>query len=106
MSFWKTWGEIVEQYLDKGSQLYVEGKLQTERENIKKEMTDIQQKELSKWDEHARKKAISGDEGVHDQSHRLLKSPVKDSQISEEDTFSIRWLKHLKLNSMTNCCKH
>ena len=78
--------EIAEQYLDKGSQLYVEGKLQTrkwqDKEGNDRYTTEILGNEMNMLGgRHA-----SGDGGAYDQSQPAAQSaPSQESQISEED---------------------
>ena len=78
--------EIAEQYLDKGSQLYVEGKLQTrkwqDKEGNDKYTTEILGNEMNMLGG----RQISSDSGEFDQSQpvsQTVQSP--DTQISEED---------------------
>ena len=78
--------EIAEQYLDKGSQLYVEGKLQTrkwqDKDGNDKYTTEILGNEMNMLGG----RQISSDSGEFDQSQpvsQTVHSP--DTQISEED---------------------
>ena len=78
--------EIADQYLDKGSQLYVEGKLQTrkwqDKEGNDKYTTEILGNEMNMLGG----RQISSDSGEFDQSQpvsQTVQSP--DTQISEED---------------------
>ena len=78
--------EIAEQYLDKGSQLYVEGKLQTrkwqDKEGNDRYTTEILGNEMNMLGG----RQSSGDEGVYDQSQQTAQTAQsQDSQISEED---------------------
>ena len=78
--------EIAEQYLDKGSQLYVEGKLQTrkwqDKEGNDKYTTEILGNEMNMLGG----RQSSGDGGAYDQSQPASQSaPSQASQISEED---------------------
>ena len=78
--------EIAEQYLDKGSQLYVEGKLQTrkwqDKEGNDKYTTEILGNEMNMLGG----RQSSGDSGEFDQSQPASQtSQSHDSQISEED---------------------
>ena len=78
--------EIAEQYLDKGSQLYVEGKLQTrkwqDKEGNDRYTTEILGNEMNMLGG----RQSSGDGGVYDQSQPASQSdPSQASQISEED---------------------
>ena len=78
--------EIAEQYLDKGSQLYVEGKLQTrkwqDKEGNDRYTTEILGNEMNMlggWQS-------SADGGAYDQSQPASQSaPSQASEISEED---------------------
>jgi len=78
--------EIAEQYLDKGSQLYIEGKLQTrkwqDKEGNDKYTTEILGNEMNMLGS----RQSSGDGGAYDQSQPAQK-PVEPSasNISEED---------------------
>ena len=78
--------EIAEQYLDKGSQLYVEGKLQTrkwqDKEGNDKYTTEILGNEMNMLGG----RQSSGDGGAYDQS-QLMQKPAEPSasNISEED---------------------
>ena len=78
--------EIAEQYLDKGSQLYVEGKLQTrkwqDKEGNDRYTTEILGNEMNMLGG----RQSSGDGGAYDQSQPASQSaPSQASQISEED---------------------
>ena len=78
--------EIAEQYLDKGSQLYVEGKLQTrkwqDKEGNDKYTTEILGNEMNMLGG----RQSSGDSGEFDQSQPASQtSQSNDTQISEED---------------------
>ena len=78
--------EIAEQYLDKGSQLYVEGKLQTrkwqDKEGNDRYTTEILGNEMNMLGG----RQSSGDGGSYDQSQSTSQSaPSQASQISEED---------------------
>ena len=78
--------EIAEQYLDKGSQLYVEGKLQTrkwqDKEGNDRYTTEILGNEMNMLGG----RQSSSDEGVYDQSQQTAQTAQsQDSQISEED---------------------
>ena len=78
--------EIAEQYLDKGSQLYVEGKLQTrkwqDKEGNDKYTTEILGNEMNMLGG----RQSSGDGGAYDQSQSMQKSAEPSaSNISEED---------------------
>ena len=78
--------EIAEQYLDKGSQLYVEGKLQTrkwqDKDGNDKYTTEILGNEMNMLGG----RQSSGDVGAYDQSQPASQSaPSQASQISEED---------------------
>ena len=78
--------EIAEQYLDKGSQLYVEGKLQTrkwqDKDGNDKYTTEILGNEMNMLGG----RQSSGDTGAYDQSQPASQSsPSQASQISEED---------------------
>ena len=78
--------EIAEQYLDKGSQLYVEGKLQTrkwqDKEGNDRYTTEILGNEMNMLGS----RQASGDGGAYDQSQPASQSaPSQESQISEED---------------------
>ena len=78
--------EIAEQYLDKGSQLYVEGKLQTrkwqDKEGNDRYTTEILVNEMNMLGD----RQSSGDGGAYDQSQPASQSaPSQESQISEED---------------------
>ena len=78
--------EIAEQYLDKGSQLYVEGKLQTrkwqDKEGNDRYTTEILGNEMNMLGG----RQSSGDGGSYDQSQPTSQSaPSQASQISEED---------------------
>ena len=78
--------EIAEQYLDKGSQLYVEGKLQTrkwqDKEGNDKYTTEILGNEMNMLGG----RQSSADSGEFDQSQPAFQtSQSHDSQISEED---------------------
>ena len=77
--------EIAEQYLDKGSQLYVEGKLQTrkwqDKEGNDRYTTEILGNEMNMLGG----RQSSSDEGVYDQSQQTSQTAQsQDSQISEE----------------------
>ena len=78
--------EIAEQYLDKGSQLYIEGKLQTrkwqDKEGNDRYTTEILGNEMNMLGG----RQSSGDGGAYDQSQPASQSaPSQASQISEED---------------------
>ena len=78
--------EIAEQYLDKGSQLYVEGKLQTrkwqDKEGNDKYTTEILGNEMNMLGG----RQSSGDRGAYDQSQPMQKpAEPSASNISEED---------------------
>ena len=78
--------EICEQYLDKGSQIYVEGKLQTrkwqDKEGNDKYTTEIQGLSMNMLGG----RQSSGDGGAYDQSQPEQKpSESSVSNISEED---------------------
>ena len=78
--------EIAEQYLDKGSQLYVEGKLQTrkwqDKEGKDRYTTEILGNEMNMLG--GRQSSI--EEAVYDQSQQISQTTQsQDSQISEED---------------------
>ena len=78
--------EIAEQYLDKGSQLYVEGKLQTrkwqDKEGNDRYTTEILGNEMNMLGG----RQAAGDGGAYDQSQPAAQSaPSQESQISEED---------------------
>jgi single-strand DNA-binding protein len=78
--------EIAEQYLDKGSQLYVEGKLQTrkwqDKEGNDRYTTEILGNEMNMLGG----RQSSSEEGVYDQSQQISQTTQsQDSQISEED---------------------
>ena len=78
--------EIAEQYLDKGSQLYVEGKLQTrkwqDKEGNDKYTTEILGNEMNMLGG----RQSSGDSGEFDQSQPVSQTAQSpDTQISEED---------------------
>ena len=78
--------EIAEQYLDKGSQLYVEGKLQTrkwqDKDGNDKYTTEILGNEMNMLGG----RQSSADSGEFDQSQPASQtSQSHDSQISEED---------------------
>ena len=78
--------EIAEQYLDKGSQLYIEGKLQTrkwqDKDGNDKYTTEILGNEMNMLGG----RQSSGDTGAYDQSQPASQSsPSQESQISEED---------------------
>ena len=78
--------EIAEQYLDKGSQLYVEGKLQTrkwqDKEGNDKYTTEILGNEMNMLGG----RQSSGDGGACDQSQPMQKpAEPSASNISEED---------------------
>ena len=78
--------EICEQYLDKGSQIYVEGKLQTrkwqDKEGNDKYTTEIQGLSMNMLGG----RQSSGDSGAYDQSQPEQKpSEPPASNISEED---------------------
>ncbi|MFL2723733.1 MAG: single-stranded DNA-binding protein [Gammaproteobacteria bacterium] len=78
--------EIAEQYLDKGSQLYVEGKLQTrkwqDKEGNDKYTTEILGNEMNMLGG----RQSSGDSGEFDQSQPVSQTAQShDNQISEED---------------------
>ena len=78
--------EIAEQYLDKGSQLYVEGKLQTrkwqDKEGNDKYTTEILGNEMNMLGG----RQSSNDSGEFDQSQPASQSAQShDTQISEED---------------------
>ena len=78
--------EIAEQYLDKGSQLYVEGKLQTrkwqDKEGNDRYTTEILGNEMNMLGG----RQSSDDGGAYDQSQPTSQNAQsQDSQISEED---------------------
>ena len=78
--------EIAEQYLDKGSQLYVEGKLQTrkwqDKDGNDKYTTEILGNEMNMLGG----RQSSGDAGAYDQSQPMQKpAEPSASNISEED---------------------
>ena len=78
--------EIAEQYLDKGSQLYIEGKLQTrkwqDKDGNDKYTTEILGNEMNMLGG----RQSSGEEGDYDQSQQTSQTTkLQDSQISEED---------------------
>ena len=78
--------EIAEQYLDKGSQLYVEGKLQTrkwqDKDGNDRYTTEILGNEMNMLGG----RQTSGDGGGYDQSQPASQpAQSQDSQISEED---------------------
>ena len=78
--------EIADQYLDKGSQLYVEGKLQTrkwqDKEGNDKYTTEILGNEMNMLGG----RQSSGDSGEFDQSQPASQTAQShDSQISEDD---------------------
>ena len=78
--------EIAEQYLDKGSQLYIEGKLQTrkwqDKDGNDRYTTEILGNEMNMLGG----RQTSGDGGGYDQSQPAAQSaPSQESQISEED---------------------
>ena len=78
--------EIAEQYLDKGSQLYIEGKLQTrkwqDKDGNDRYTTEILGNEMNMLGG----RQASGDGGAYDQSQPASQSaPSPESQISEED---------------------
>ena len=78
--------EIAEQYLDKGSQLYVEGKLQTrkwqDKDGNDKYTTEILGNEMNMLGS----RQSSGDGGAYDQSPPAQKpAEPSASNISEED---------------------
>jgi|TARA_B110000483_G_scaffold108759_1_gene132563 single-strand DNA-binding protein len=78
--------EIAEQYLDKGSQLYVEGKLQTrkwqDKDGNDKYTTEILGNEMNMLGS----RQSSGDGGAYDQSQSVQKpAEPSSSNISEED---------------------
>ena len=78
--------ETAEQYLDKGSQLYVEGKLQTrkwqDKEGNDRYTTEILGNEMNMLGG----RQSSSEEGVYDQSQQISQTTQsQDSQISEED---------------------
>ena len=78
--------EIAEQWLDKGSQLYIEGKLQTrkwqDKEGNDKYTTEIIGSEMNMLGG----RQSSGDGGAYDQSQPMQKpSEPSASNISEED---------------------
>ena len=77
--------EIAEQYLDKGSQLYVEGKLQTrkwqDKDGNDKYTTEILGNEMNMLGS----RQSSGDGGAYDQSQSVQKpAEPSSSNISEE----------------------
>ena len=79
--------EIAEQYLDKGSQLYVEGKLQTrkwqDKEGNDRYTTEILGNEMNML---GGRQASGDGGGAYDQSQSASQSaPSQESQISEED---------------------
>ncbi len=78
--------EIAEQYLDKGSQLYVEGKLQTrkwqDKDGNDRYTTEILGNEMNMLGG----KKFSGDGGAYDQSQPTSQpDQSQTSQISEDD---------------------
>ena len=78
--------EIAEQYLDKGSQLYIEGKLQTrkwqDKDGNDKYTTEILGNEMNMLGG----RQSSGDGGAYDRSQPASQpSSSQESQISEED---------------------
>ena len=78
--------EIAEQYLDKGSQVYVEGKLQTrkwqDKEGVDRYTTEI----LGNAMNMLGGRQSSGDGGAYDQSQPASQAASSQtSQISEED---------------------
>jgi len=78
--------EIAEQYLDKGSQLYIEGKLQTrkwqDKDGNDRYTTEILGNEMNMLGG----RQTSGDGGGYDQSQPASQpAQSQDSQISEED---------------------
>ena len=78
--------EIAEQYLDKGSQLYVEGKLQTrkwqDKEGNDRYTTEILGNEMNMLGG----RQSSDDGGAYDQSQTTSQNTQsEDSKISEED---------------------
>jgi single-strand DNA-binding protein len=78
--------EIAEQYLDKGSQVYIEGKLQTrkwqDKEGVDRYTTEI----LGNAMNMLGGRQSSGDGGAYDQSQSAPQSASSQaSQISEED---------------------
>jgi single-strand DNA-binding protein len=86
LSFFGKLAEIAEQYLDKGSQLYVEGKLQTrkwqDKEGNDRYTTEILGNEMNMLGG----RQSSSDGGAYDQSQPTSQSaPSQASQISEED---------------------
>ena len=78
--------EIAEQYLDKGSQLYVEGKLQTRKWQDKEGNDRYTTEILGNAMNMLGGRQSSGDGGDYDQSQPASQSaPSQASQISEED---------------------
>ena len=78
--------EIAEQYLDKGSQIYIEGKLQTrkwqDKDGNDKYTTEILGNEMNMLGG----RQASSDSGAYDQSQPASQpSSSQESQISEED---------------------
>ena len=78
--------EIADQYLDKGSQLYIEGKLQTrkwqDKDGNDKYTTEILGNEMNMLGG----RQSSSDTGAYDQSQPASQSaPSQASQVSEED---------------------
>ena len=78
--------EIAEQYLDKGSQLYIEGKLQTRKWQDKDGNDRYTTEILGNAMNMLGGRQSSGDGGDYDQSQPASQSaPSQASQISEED---------------------
>jgi|TARA_A100001011_G_scaffold305366_1_gene319974 single-strand DNA-binding protein len=78
--------EIAEQYLDKGSQLYIEGKLQTRKWQDKEGNDRYTTEILGNAMNMLGGRQSSGDGGDYDQSQPASQSaPSQASQISEED---------------------
>ena len=78
--------EIVEKYLDKGSQLYIEGKLQTRKWQDKEGNDRYTTEILGNAMNMLGGRQSSGDGGDYDQSQPASQSaPSQASQISEED---------------------
>ena len=78
--------EIAEQYLDKGSQLYIEGKLQTRKWQDKEGNDRYTTQILGNAMNMLGRRQSSGDGGDYDQSQPASQSaPSQASQISEED---------------------
>jgi len=86
VTFFGRIAEVAEQYLDKGSQLYVEGKLQTrkwqDKEGNDRYTTEILGNEMNMLGG----RQSSDDGGAYDQSQPASQTAQpQDSQISEED---------------------